>query len=81
MKEYIVREYDKEDMLALNDMTWSEVKAAIESLDRGYFDRYVSPEYDGDFKAYTDEEYDVYRIRVALRKVYKLLGIKEKEHE
>jgi hypothetical protein len=79
MKEYIVTEYDKEDMLALNDMTLGEAKEAIESLDRGYFNKYLFPEQDDDFKTYTEEEYDAYRIRVALRKVYELL--KEQEHD
>ena len=82
MKEYIVKEYDKEDMLALNDMTLDEVEEAIESLDRGYFNRYLFPEQDDDFKTYTEEEYDAYRIRVALRKVYELLDKEAKaEHE
>jgi hypothetical protein len=82
MREYTVKEYDKKDMLALNDMTLDEVEEAIESLDRGYFNRYLFPDIDDDFKTYTEEEYDAYRIRVALQKVYDLLDKEAKgEHE
>lgn len=73
MNEYTVKEYDKEDMLALDNMTLDEVKEAIESLDRGYFNGYLFPELDDNFKTYTEDEYDTYRIRVALRKVYEML--------
>lgn len=85
MNEYTVKEYDKEDMLALDNMALEEVEEAIESLDRGYFNRYLFPDLDDDFKTYTEDEYDAYRIRVALRKVYELLDLclkkKENEHE
>lgn len=65
--------YEKEDMLALNNMTLEEVFNAIESLDRGYFNRYLYPEMDDDFTTYTEEEYNIYKIRIALRKVYEIL--------
>lgn len=74
MREYTVKEYDKEDMFALDNMTLDEVEEAIESLDRGYFNRYLFPDLGDDFKTYTEDEYDTYRIRVALKKVYELLG-------
>lgn len=73
MKEYTYTEYDREDMLALHNMTLEEVEEVIKSLDRGYFNRYVYPEMDDEFTTYTEDEYNIYKIRVALRKVYEML--------
>lgn len=73
-------EYSKRDLLKLKDeMSWAEVEDALESLDRGYFNKDMFPQYDDDSRVYTEDEYYEYRMIVALRKVYALLGaIKEK---
>ena len=73
MKEYTVKEYNKEDMLALDNMTLKEIEEAIKSLDRGYFNRYLYPEMDDNFTTYTEDEYNIYRIRVDMKKVYEML--------
>lgn len=71
MREYT--EYDREDMLALHNMTLEEVEEVIKSLDRGYFNKYLYPEMDDEFTTYTEDEYNNYKIRIALRKVYEML--------
>lgn len=62
--------YTKEDMMALDNMSSMDVVKAIESLDKGYFNKYLYPEFDDEYKTYSEEEYYDFRIRVALRKVY-----------
>ena len=69
-RNYTVTEYDYEDMVALEEMSYSEVVDCIKALDRGYFNRYVFPKPN---ETYSEDEYYEYRIRVALQKVYNLL--------
>lgn len=69
-RTYKVTVYSKEDMLALENMSNSDIVEAIDNLDRGYFNQYIFPENDDDFKEYSEREYNNYKIRVALRKVY-----------
>lgn len=76
MRTYTVTEYSREDMLALDDMSEEEVESAIMDLDRGYFNRYLFPESDDEDATYSEDEYNAYRIRVALRKVYQMVGEK-----
>lgn len=79
---YSVTEYNRDDMLALDNMSKKEVLEAIDYLDRGYFNRYLYPEYDNESETYSEEEYNDYRIRVALRKVYEYLeDTKDREEE
>ena len=69
-RSYTVTEYDYENMVALEEMSYSEVADCIRVLDRGYFNRYIFPNPN---ETYSEDEYYEYRIRVALRKVYELL--------
>ena len=79
MNKKEIIEYSKRDLLNLYYMSWAEVKDALESLDRGYFNKDMFPQYDDDSRVYTEDEYYEYRMIVALRKVYALLeAIKEK---
>ena len=82
MNKKEIIEYSKRDLLKLDDMSWTEVKDALDSLNRGYFNKDMWPEYDDDSRVYTEDEYYEYRMIVALRKVFTLLEtIKEQEHE
>lgn len=82
MNKKEIIEYSKRDLLKLDDMSWAEVEDALSSLDRGYFNKYMSPTYDDDSRVYTEDEFYTYRMIVALRKVFTLLdAIKEQEHE
>lgn len=79
MNKKEIIEYSRRDLLKLKDeMSWAEVEDALQSLDRGYFNKEMWPEYDDDSRVYTEDEYYEYRMIVALSKVFTLLrAIKE----
>lgn len=74
MRTYETKMYDFGDMLKAKDMTNKEAKAWIERIDRGYFNQYTYFDEDDEFKEYTEEEYDVFCMNVAIDRALKLLS-------
>lgn len=70
---YEVKVYTKDDMMALDNMSVRDIIDSIEELDRGFFNRYLYPEFDDEYNTYSEDEYRDFKIRVALRKLYEYL--------
>ena len=73
MREERTIYYDKNDMLALREMSNEEAADWLDVLDRGYFNKFQSPEYDDDYKEYSDDEYREFAMQVALGRADRLL--------
>lgn len=73
MREEKTIYYDKNDMLALKEMSNKEVADWLDALDRGYFDKYHFPEHADDSKEYSEWEYREYAMRIALSRANRIL--------
>ena len=74
MREYIVREYDKEDYdIGRDSMTITDAITRLESIDRGWLPDY---NYTGN-----ESDYEAYLNHVAMRKAIETLKDRLKESE
>lgn len=71
MKEVVTKIYDYSDMVALENMTHKEASDCLQSVYRGYINRYISPV---EHRDYSEGDYDSYAIQCAFRIAYKALG-------
>ena len=71
MKEYIVREYDAEDIECLNNMSNEEIVSVLEHIKRGWLPQnYVFPIHG---KTYSEDEYDTTKLHIAMRKAISII--------
>lgn len=70
-----VAEYTLEDMSALEDMSYDDAMQYLEQLDRGYFNQFVLLDRENEFRTYSEEEYCIYALRIALYKAENALHI------
>lgn len=74
MREIKIKEYDLEDMQALENLSIDQIVAGLERLDRGYFNQFVFLDENDPYKTYTEDEYDIYYLRRSLSKAIDLLS-------
>lgn len=73
MKQYKITTYDYEDMLKAEQMSNEEAIKWLEILDRGYFNQFTYFDERDDFKEYSEGEYEVFCMNVAMDKAIKAL--------
>lgn len=76
MKTYETTVYNYQDMLKAKEMTNEEARSWIEILDRGYFNQYTYFDENDEFKEYTEDQYAVFCMNIAIDKALKLLSSK-----
>lgn len=73
MREEKTVYYDKNDMLALKEMSNEEAAEWLDRLDRGYFNIFHYPDSDPEYKEYSEWEYREFAMQVALARANNLL--------
>lgn len=73
MKKYETIVYDYEDMLKAEEMSNEEAIKWLERLDRGWFNQFTYFNEKDYFKEYSEEEYEVFCMNVAMNKAIRAL--------
>lgn len=65
--------YDYQDMIDAQNMSNKEVIRWLDIMDRGWFNQYTFFDEKDKFREYTEDDYRIFCINVALGKAMKLL--------
>lgn len=73
MRTYETTVYDYHDMLDAQNMSNEEAIKWLDIMDRGYFNQYTHFDEKDEFREYTDDEYRIFCMNIALGKAMNLL--------